>query len=86
MKSADCVPTVDAEDAEGHAIGFIRAEVLSTASIQQDGDCIAESTAEVEADSEIFGTGITLELTGEAFGDAGCFKRRLRELLNSRMS
>lgn len=72
---------VNAEGASGSAIGYIRAEVMSTATLTEDGDCISDGTTNITAETQVRGQGISIGIGGEAGSNVGCNKgRRLRVL------
>lgn len=57
-------------------------ETMSTATLTEDGDCIADGTTTAEAAIRVKGEGITIGVGGDAGSVAGCNKgrRRLRVL------
>ncbi|GMH45658.1 hypothetical protein BSKO_13615 [Bryopsis sp. KO-2023] len=65
------------EGASGVAIGYIRADVMGTAFLTEDGECVTESTSDIQLGGKIKGTGITLTFDGNAGAEVGCLKRRL---------
>lgn len=72
-----------AEGAQGVGIGYIRAEVLATATRGADGECITDNNTEIEAGSKVQGEGITVGVGGTAGAEVGCNRRKmLRDLLN----
>lgn len=71
----------NAEGAQGAAVGYIRAEVMSTATLTEDGDCIADGTSDITVETRVRGEGITLGIGGGAGANVGCHTgRRLRVL------
>lgn len=69
------------EGAQGRAIGYISADVLGSAILTEDGDCVSTADAEYEFGTKVRGEGITLTLGGGAGTDVGCVKRRRLMLL-----
>ncbi|GMH45657.1 hypothetical protein BSKO_13614 [Bryopsis sp. KO-2023] len=64
------------EDAKGRAIGYIREEVLATAVLNADGECVADAQNEIELYANIQGEGISVGLGANTGATVGCYRKR----------
>ncbi|GMH45614.1 hypothetical protein BSKO_13571 [Bryopsis sp. KO-2023] len=69
-----------ADGASGYGIGYIRADVMATAILGPDGECITTGTSEINSGTKVNGEGIIIGLAGDAGATVGCNKRKLLTL------